>query len=206
MDKFYKFQNNWSVKSFKCDIIFILLFWIREEKVMKEVLENILTRRTTRSFKEDQISDQELDYILEAAIHAPTGMNKQSWQFTVVQDKEKIQNLASVMERVLNRGTEYNMYNPATIILVSNEKDNSNGLADCACAMENMFLMAHAQGIGSCWINQLKTICDNEEIREILREFGVPEEHIVWGTVALGYPTGEPKEIVRNENAIIFVK
>lgn len=173
---------------------------------MKEVLENILTRRTTRSFKGEQISDQELDYILQAAIHSPTGMNKQSWQFTVVQDGEKIQHLAKAISKVLDKGTEYNMYNPATIILASNEKDNSNGLADCACAMENMFLMAHAQGVGSCWINQLKTICDNEEIREILREFGVPEEHIVWGIVALGYPACEPKEIVRNENAIIFVK
>lgn len=173
---------------------------------MKEVLENILTRRTTRSFKEKQISDQELDYILQAAIHAPTGMNKQSWQFTVIQDREKIQALAKVMKIALNRDEEYNMYNPATIVLVSNEKENSNGLADCACAMENMFLMAHAQGVGSCWINQLKTICDNEGVREILREFGVPDNHIVWGTVALGYPVGEPKEIERNENSIIFVR
>ena len=56
---------------------------------MNEVLQNILTRRSVRGFKSEQIKDEELNLILQAGIYAPSGMNKQSWQFTVVQNKEK---------------------------------------------------------------------------------------------------------------------
>ena len=46
---------------------------------MNEVLQNILTRRSTRKFKEEQIKEEELDLILKAGIYAPSAMNKQSW-------------------------------------------------------------------------------------------------------------------------------
>lgn len=156
---------------------------------MNEVLNNILTRRSIREFKEEQIKDEELQAILKAGIYAPSGMNKQSWQFTVVQNKEKIEELAKVVREELGRDTGYNFYAPPTLIMLSNDRDNSNGLADCSCALENIFLMANSLGIGSCWINQLKTICDNEKVRKVLNEFGIPENHIVWGMASIGYPT-----------------
>ena len=48
--------------------------------------------------------------------------------------------------------------------------------------------MANKLGIGSCWINQLKTICDEKNIRTLLRSYDIPDNHIVWGIAALGYP------------------
>lgn len=173
---------------------------------MNKVLENILTRRSIRSFKEEQIKDDELDLILQAGIYAPSGMNKQSWQFTVVQNKEKIELLAKVVREALGRDAGYNFYAPPTLIMLSNEKDNTNGLADCSCALENIFLMAHSLGIGSCWINQLKTICDEKEVRQVLNRFGVPENHIVWGMASIGYPANIPEVHERRDGIIKFVK
>ena len=54
---------------------------------MNDVLQNILTRRSVTKFKEEQIKDEELELILKAGVYAPSGMNKQTWQFTVVQNK-----------------------------------------------------------------------------------------------------------------------
>ncbi|MDS0524674.1 nitroreductase family protein [Clostridium sp. SHJSY1] len=173
---------------------------------MNQILNNILTRKSTRTFKEEQISTKDLNIILKAGIHAPSGMNKQSWQFTVVQNKEKIQALSKVIREALGKDENYNMYNPPTIILLSNDKDNNNGLADCSCALENIFLMSNALGIGSCWINQLKTICDVAEVRSLLSSFEIPENHIVWGIAALGYAAAETKAHSRNENVIKYVK
>ena len=173
---------------------------------MSEVLQNILTRRSVRSFKEEQIKDEDLDLILKAGIYAQSGMNKQSWQFTVVQNKEKIELLAKVVREALQRDAGYNFYAPPTLIMLSNEKDNVNGLADCACALENIFLMANSLEIGSCWINQLRTICDEKEVREVLRSFEIPENHIVWGMAAIGYPNSIAKEHERNDGVIKFVK
>ncbi len=47
---------------------------------MNEVLQNILTRRSVRAFKEEQLKDEELDLILQAGVNAPSGMNKQSYK------------------------------------------------------------------------------------------------------------------------------
>ncbi len=173
---------------------------------MNEILNNILTRRSVRSFKEEQISKNDLEIILKAGTHAPSGMNKQSWQFTVVQSKEKIQALAKVIREALGKDESYDLYNPPTIILLSNDKANTNGLADCSCALENIFLIANALNIGSCWINQLKTICDNPIVRELLNEFEIPENHIVWGIAALGYANITPKAHPIKENIVKYVE
>ena len=173
---------------------------------MNEVLNNILTRRSIRKFKPEQIKDEELDLILKAAIYASSGMNKQSWKFTVLQNKEKIEVLAKVVREKLGRNEGYNFYAPPTLILVSNDRENSNGLADSSCALENIFLMANSLGIGSCWINQLKTICDEEEVRELLNEFEIPENHIVWGMASIGYPDQEGIVKERKEGTIKIIK
>lgn len=173
---------------------------------MNEVLENILSRRSIRSFKEEQIKDEDLEMILKAGTYAPSGMNRQSWKFTAIQNKEKIQALAKVIRKTLGRDESYNMYNPVTIILLSNDRDNSNGLADCSCALQNIFLMANSLGIGSCWINQLKTICDEPKVRNLLNEFEIPDNHIVWGIAALGYAAAPPKEHTIREGIIKIIK
>ncbi|OBR92559.1 MULTISPECIES: nitroreductase family protein [Clostridium] len=173
---------------------------------MNEVLQNILTRRSVRKFKEEQIKDEELELILKAGVYAPSGMNKQTWQFTVVQSKEKMELLAKVVKKALGIDAAYNFYAPPTLIMLSNEKENVNGLADCACALENIFLMANSLEIGSCWINQLRTICDEKEVREVLSSFGIPENHIVWGMASVGYPESISKAHERKDGVIKFVK
>lgn len=173
---------------------------------MNEVLENILTRRSVRSFRSEQIKDDELNLILKAGTYAPSAMNKQCWQFTVIQNKSKIEALAKVIREALGRDEGYNFYAPPTLILLSNEKDNPNGVADCACALENIFLMANSLNIGSCWINQLRAICDEVAAREILTSFDIPENHIVWGMAAIGYPNATPNSPVIKDGTIKFVK
>ena len=171
---------------------------------MNSIYENIMSRRSVRAFTDQKISKEDLETIAKAGCHAPTGMNKQSWQFTITQDKEKIKRLSKLVEVTLER-PNYNMYQPNAIIMVSNEKENTNGLADTACALENIFLMAHSMGIGSVWINQLKTICDEPEVRATLTEFGIPKNHIVYGIAALGYDkdSGSVKE--KREDVIKFI-
>jgi len=92
----------------------------------------------------------------------------------------------------------YDFYSPDTLILASNPRDNGNGLADCAVALENMFLAAHAIGVGSVWINQAKLVCDVPEVRALLDEFEIPKDHIVWGMAALGMAAENPAPKPRN--------
>lgn len=173
---------------------------------MNPVLQNILTRRSVRAFTDKKITREDLNLILKAGIYAPSGMNKQTWQFTVIQNQNKIQELAKAVRESLERDANYNFYGPDTIILLSNDRDNTNGLADCSCALQNIFLMANELGIGSCWINQLKTICDEKEIRSLLDSYEIPKNHIVWGIAALGYPKVANEIKSKNESVIKFIE
>ena len=83
---------------------------------------------------------------------------------------------------------DYNMYHPTVLIMPSNLRDSFLGREDNSCALENIFLAAHSHGVGSVWINQMHKISDQPAIRAILDDLGVPEDHVVYGMAALGYP------------------
>lgn len=172
---------------------------------MNEIIENIKSRRSVRAFDTNKkIAKNDLEQIVTAAIYAPSGMNRQSWKFTVVQDQDIIKKLADLIKKELNR-EDYDFYKPNTLILTSNERDNSNGRDDCSCALENMFLAAHSLKIGSVWINQMKDISDVPEIRAFLDTIKIPQNHIVHGIAALGYALEPPKEKPRNLNVIEWI-
>lgn len=172
---------------------------------MNAVMENLLTRRSTRAFQNKELPRQELDQILKAAQYAPSAMNRQTWQFTVVCSRQRIQELAAAIGKALGRD-QYTMYEPEVIIITSNARDCRFGVDDNACALENIFLAAHSFGIGSVWINQLRDACDDPGVRRILQEMGVPDDHTAYGVAALGYPApAEPKEVVKT-GKIVFAE
>lgn len=165
------------------------------DKAMGEVLQVIRERRSIRKFTEGRISRDDLAVIAEAGAWAPTGKNTQSFQLTILDDTEEIQSLAKEIGKALGN-EKYDFYRPQAFILCSNlkiEEGGTNMVADTGCVLENIFLQAKSMGIGSCWINQLKELSDVPAIREKLRSYGIPDEHIVWGCAALGYAKEEPK-------------
>ena len=67
-------------------------------------------------------------------------------------------------------------------------------------------IMASELGIGSCWINQLKYICDEEDIRPRLDALRIPGDHIVWGMAALGYPAKPvPAEGAPRKSEVVYI-
>lgn len=169
-----------------------------------ETIKTILQRRSCRGFAETHVSKDNVQQILECALAAPSGMGQQTWQFTAVMNREKIQRLAKSVAEALGRGADYNMYNPDVLIVTSNLKDTKFREVDNACAMENIYLACEALGLGCVWINQLLDCFDNPNVRALLNEFGVPGNHGVYGCAAIGYKDGsEPREKQIKGTAII---
>jgi nitroreductase len=158
---------------------------------MNPALENLMTRRSIRSYTAQAIPRGDLETIVDAARYAPSARNSQLWQFTVLRNKALLARLAGVIGDALCR-EGYDFYNADTLILVSCPRDYSFGPEDSACALDNIFLAAHALGIGSVWINQLRGICDRPAVREVLDALGVPAGHVVFGMAALGYAAAAP--------------
>ena len=132
----------------------------------------------------------------------------QTWRFTILDDAGQIKQWKQL---ILNQAAERKVRvsgfeNPAALILISNDIRNKNGEKDSSCAAENIMLAATAYGIGSVWINALSTMCDDETIREQLRQWEIPDRHQVYAMIALGYPEGEVKSPKRNLNVVHYVK
>lgn len=164
---------------------------------MNEVLKNIKERRSIRAFTDKPVPKAELEQIVQAAVWAPTASNSQSFQFFVLTDVDKIQELAAVVGKAMGR-EGYNFYEPTAFILSAGDKNNANSYADCSCAQQNMMLAAHSLGIGSIWINQIKECCDEPAVRAKLTEYGVPADYMIWGSVGLGYAVNEPAAPARD--------
>ena len=173
---------------------------------MNETMKTILERRSVRSFSSEPVAEEILKDLADAAMHAPSGMCRKTWKFTVVMNQEIIKRLAKVIEKVLDR-PGYDMYKPVALIIPSNERDSKYGREDNACALQNIFLAAESYGVGSVWINQLTGICDTPEVREILNEMEIPENHIVYGLAALGFANpNAPKPAYREIGEVKIIK
>ncbi|MDD6036170.1 MAG: AMP-binding protein [Lachnospiraceae bacterium] len=179
-----------------------------EESLINPVISTILSRRSIRKFTSQEIEKKVLDLILTAAIHAPSGHNLQTWQFSILQKQEEIEKLKTVTKEVTVKKKKilYGWENPKVLILISNDRRNPYGIQDCSCAAQNIFLAAESFGIGSVWLNPLMTICDEPEIRSLLDSYGIPKEHIVWAAVALGYPQEKGTKLAKKNDVIHYVE
>lgn len=154
-------------------------------------LEIIRTRRSYRSYKPEQITDEQLDAVLEAGTYAPTSRGLQSPFIVAVQHKELLARLAKMNAEVMGVTTNP-YYDAPTYVLVFVPADAPNGIQDASLVLENMMLAAHAQGLGSCWIHREREMFATAEGQELMAQWGLPEGLVGIGALALGYPDGEP--------------
>ena len=82
------------------------------------VLEALKNRRSIRKYKPEQITDEELNAVLEAGTFAPTGMNRQSPLMVVVQDKETIAKMSRMNAAVMGKLDADPFYGAPTVIIV----------------------------------------------------------------------------------------
>lgn len=157
-----------------------------------KLLELIKTRRSCRHYKAEQVSDKELNAVLEAGEYAPTGHGLQDPIIVAVQNNDIKAQLARLNAQIM--GVDSNPYYDApTYLLVFSTKDNPNAFQDGSCVLENMMLAAHALGLGTCWINREYQMFQTEEGKNIMKEIGLKEGLIGIGALSLGYPSREPK-------------
>ncbi len=164
---------------------------------MNETLQVLKNRRSIRKYKPEQITDAELNAILEAGTWAPTGMGLQSPLMVVVQDAETIAYLSKLNAEVMGKPDADPFYGAPTVVIVLADSTIGNWLKDGSLVMGNLMNAAAAIGVGSCWINRATEVFDKEEGKVLLRKWGIDEKYRGVGNCILGYADGEvpvPKE------------
>lgn len=173
---------------------------------MRELMDIIQSRRSTRAFVPGKLPPREqIEQLILAAQWAPSGMGKQLWHFSVIYSAEKSLELAKAVAKAGNRGAEYNFYNAPVNILVSYKRGEIHAFLDGSAAMENILLTAESLGLGSCWINQVRDTCDDPEVRALLTSYGVPEDHIMICSAAIGYTAAPTPAKARKDGTVTFI-
>lgn len=143
----------------------------------------LFERRSIRAFTDRKLTSNEIEYILTAAVNAPSACNMQSWHFYCVTDSAAKEKLKGVCADWV--GTAPVVFVICTdeekIVSKFGEKAKKFPLQDTALAMENMLLAAADIGLGGCIIGAY----DDEGCRAALN---IPEKY---KPVAL-LPIGEP--------------
>ncbi len=144
-----------------------------------EALEAILKSRSVRSYTGDPIPREDLEKIVDAARLAPSGYNRQPWEFIVVTDRSVIDKLKIAARWMEDAGA---------IIAVVMETSSEFWLEDGSAAVENILIASTALGYGSCWLQG-----DTEPIEEELKEhLGVPDDKKLLTLVPIGVPSEWP--------------
>ena len=173
-----------------------------------KALEALMTRRSIRQYKKEQIKDEELKAVLEAGIYAPNGMGKQDSWIVAVQNKDIIDQLVRMNAEVLCVNSNP-YYDAPTIVLVFGSKPESwaNTYYDGALVLGNMMNAAHALGLGSCWINREIQMFDTPKGKTLMKNFGLPDGLMGIGAIALGYPAGKnPEPKLRKKDYYRIIK
>ena len=171
-----------------------------------EVLNAIKTRRSIRKYKAEQITDEQLDAILEAGTYAATGMGKQSPVIVVVQKPELIAKLSKMNAAVMGT-TSDPFYGAPTVLIVLADPERGTYVEDGSLVMGNLMLAAHAVGVDSCWIHRAKEEFESEEGKQILEGLGITGDYIGVGHCALGFTDGAyPDVIPRKDNRVYYIR
>lgn len=172
---------------------------------MNETIKTMLERKSCRSFKNEQITDDELKLVVDAGLAAPSGRNLQPTIIVAVQDKETIAKLSRINAAVMESDNDPFYGAPTVLVVLS--KQTRTGLEDGSLVIGNMLLAAYSIGLGGCWIHRAKQTFETEEGKELLKEWGIEEEVFGVGNCILGYPSGElHPDFEKHAERVIYVK
>ncbi len=146
------------------------------------ILKEILERYSVRKYKNDDVSDELIKELLEAARLAPSANNKQPWKFIVVKDFDKRKRIGEP-----TTWAKFIMNAPVLIVgCVTTQSFKMGGwydssILDIGIAMEHIALQATHLGLGTCWIGDF----DEKLVKEVLE---IPENVRVAALLTVGYP------------------
>jgi nitroreductase len=154
---------------------------------MNKKADIIFTRRSIRQYKSGAaISDELIQFLLDAAMSAPTARNRQPWHFVVVTRRDLLAELS-------RRHPYAKMLESAAMaVLICGdsklEETESFIVQDCSAATQNLLLAAEAAGLGAVWLGVHPRKERSETIKDLL---GIPENIMPVSLVSIGYPDEE---------------
>jgi nitroreductase len=157
-----------------------------------ELLEAINGRRSTRTFVNQRVSEEEVKTLIDAARNAPSAGNIQPWEFVIIRKPELKRKLvlAALNQSFIEEA-------PVVIVVCADENASESGygsrgktlycIQDAAAATQNILITAHSLGLGTCWIGSFR----EEEVKKAL---GIPDGVRPVAIIPVGHVTTNPSK------------
>ena len=177
-------------------------------QIMNTTMENLLTRRSVRSYTDEMPPMEVIEEICEAGTYAPSGMNKQPAVIVAVTNREMRDRMSRLNAAVMGMNNDPFYGAPVVLVVLADSTSSYTWHDDGALVMGNLLNAAHAKGLGSCWIHRAKEVFASEEGKAILRDLGIDDtKYVGIGNCILGYTKGDyPEARPRKENYVYWIK
>ncbi len=158
---------------------------MEKQYAQNPVIENILTRRSIRSYTDQDVEPEKLEAILEAGMAAPSGKNGQPWDFIVLTRRE-------ILDEMAERLPYAKMLREARVAIAvcADRTKSPYWYVDCSAAAENILLAAHALGLGAVWTATYPYRDRMDVVKELC---GLPGSYDSLCVIPVGYPAREAR-------------
>ena len=180
-----------------------IIQYIKNKEMHNSAIEVMLNHRSIRQFTDQPIEPDKLDLILRAACNGSTMGNMQLYSIIVIQDKERMAEMAPlhfnqpiatnaplmlIFCADIHRFNKYCQYRQADTDAYSNLQSYQWAVTDSIIAAQNACVAAESLGLGLCWLGTITYNCDR--FVEILK---LPENVFPTACIAIGYPAETPE-------------
>ena len=154
-----------------------------------ELKEVLLKSRSVRKFTEESVSDEMIEELLHAAMSGPSACNKKPWDFYVITNEEKLEELKGA--------SKFTKFSAKLAIVVCGNllkalplQMASYWIQDCSAATENILLRVTDLGLGAVWCGIHPQKKAEERVRTML---DIPKTQIPLNVIFIGHPAEEPE-------------
>jgi nitroreductase len=148
-------------------------------EIKMSVFDTIKDRRSIRIYKNERISNDKLEKLLESARLAPSAANRQNWKFIVIENEKTKKQLVTACNNQVFVDTA------SHIIAGVGDSSQKWHQVDLAIALEHIVLEAVELGLGTCWIGAF----NEDEVKKILK---IPHDKKVVALLTVGIPAESP--------------
>lgn len=181
-------------------------------------------RRSIRAFRNDFVPRAALERVFDAVRYAPTGSNGQTVRWAVVEDRQKVQELAGLtiqwMRGMVNtnpamaarmkmpmlielwdKGIDRVLRSAPHVAVAYAHQDDRLGQIDCHIGLSHLELAAPAFGLGACWAGYFGVAAGH--MPAIGTALGIPADHVIHGALMFGYPLYQYARTPKRNAAVI---
>lgn len=172
---------------------------------MKDFKTLVQCRRSHRRFTGREVSAEDLQLILRAALMSPTSMGRRNWRFAIVDNKRDIEKISDAKDM----GSQFMKGAPLAIVVMGDPEADDCWVEDGSIAAISMQYQAEDLGLGSCWIQMRnRGLADGHSANEVIHGIlGLPDNLEVLCVLAIGHPVDglkpQSEDGLKWENVII---